>query len=80
MMLNGILNVVYCNKDESIYRLIAKKDGLKIRGTHIVELTVDEYEKLSCVPDKILSVFCALFRCVGLTFFKNQRLDYQLFY
>lgn len=68
MMLNVILNVVYCNKDESIYRLIAKKDGLKIRGTHIVELTVDEYEKLSCVPDRNIIRFLHAVSMCGIDF------------
>lgn len=68
MALNGISIAVYCNKDESIYRLVAKKDSLKIRGTRIVELTADEYEKLSCVPDRNIIRFLRAASMCGIDF------------
>ena len=66
--LNGISIAAYSNADKTIYKLVAEENGAKIRGTHIVELTVNEYEDLPHNPYNSTRRFLHVASMCGINF------------
>ena len=57
MALNGTSIAVYCNNNESIYRLVAERGQAKIRNSRIVDLTQEEYDSLPYDPYNLIDRF-----------------------
>jgi purine nucleoside permease len=68
MALNGTSVAVYCNKDQSVYRLVAERGGCKIRSSIEAYLTNEEYEELPYDPYNLMDRFLHTASMCGIYF------------
>ncbi|OCG35723.1 MULTISPECIES: hypothetical protein [unclassified Gilliamella] len=68
MALNGTSVAVYCNKDQSDYRLIAERGGCKIRNSLVVDLTSEKHEELPHDPYNLMDRFLHVASMCGINF------------